>query len=174
VRTIRVGFVVWSLGTAQIVRMRALAATVAVSLIAGALVSAPSASASGHHIKLTGIVIATKRVKETHIPAAVITVKEGKKKVGSMLAWTLGGAGKDLPFDGTTNLKVGKVRDKATLHVLFTSTGSGCGFGSPSCKPAKFGTGTISNRKHGSENIRVNHQSIPLAKGKKFTFVLSY
>ncbi len=149
-------------------------------IIVAALLAAPAAIASGKHLKLTAVVTGqTKKDITTSTGKGVSTVtlysvREGKKTVGTMVVYTaaVGCAGNTCLEDGTTNLKVGKVRGKAKLHVIVRF--SGC----PPCvppTPVKFqsSTGTISNAKHGSEKISVTGK-FPKTKGSKVTFALSY
>lgn len=145
-------------------------------LLVAALGAAPAASgAKRKHLKLAALVTGQRRemIGGFDSKVTLYSVKQGSKKVGTLVISPLGGcAGNTCPAQGTANLSVGKVKGKATLKTVTKFTG--CVPCSPPI-PTKFksNTGEIFHAKGGSEAIRVNG-AWPHTKGSKVAFTLSY
>jgi hypothetical protein len=126
-------------------------------------------------IKLTGTV--TKLVPD-HKPqgsakASVVILKQGSKKVGKLIAYFEGSAGRDSVFAGTIKLRVGSVRGKHSVRFIFETTGNYC----PPCSPPTYGTEPkFATSVIGSggviENVVVLGSGIPSKIGSKLKVVL--
>jgi hypothetical protein len=145
----------------------AIASIVALALLA--VVSAPMANAKGKtvtkHAKLTGVVT-NAHAGTTNGPAEYISVRQGSKKVGTMLIESPLCAINSCASAGRADLKVGKLRGRLKLRLKFSFKGI-------PPKPPKFGLGEVYNS-HGSETFRVNVGSLPRNQGGRFTFTLAW
>jgi hypothetical protein len=140
------------------------------------LVPTPATQAKPKKIRLTGTV--TKLVPVSTPEAAlgeasVVTLKQGSKKVGKMVAYFAGSAGRQSVFAGTIKLTVGSVRGKHSVRFIFETTGNYC----PVCSPPTYGTEPKSATSAiGSggviENVVVRSSGIPRTIGSKFGMLL--
>ncbi len=139
------------------------------------LLPTPASEAKQEKIKLTATVTALAPI---HVPgfkpakgqkASVVTLKQGPKKVGKLVAYAQGGAGKEYDFAGTIALTVGSVRGKHGILLNFKYTGNYC----PACSPPsygtvpKFGSATVDG-----ETIIVHGSGISSKVGSKFGMTL--
>lgn len=143
--------------------------------VAAVLLFAVSAAyATGNKIKLTGVVTGTKVVTSSGGVSereTVISVRQASRKVGTLLIGSPSCGGGDCQQSGTANLKIGDVAGKARVNLKWNATGTGCIIDAPTCIPAKYGSGKISNAS-GTETIRVNTANLPTTKGSRFGIVL--
>jgi hypothetical protein len=134
-----------------------------------AVVSAPMANAKGKtvtkHAKLAGVVT-NAHAGTTNGPAEYISVRQGSKKVGTMLIESPICDINTCTSAGRADLKVGKLRGRLKLRLKFSSKGI-------PPKPPKFGLGKVYNS-HGSESFRVNTGTLPRNQGGRFAFTLAW
>ncbi len=146
----------------------------AIGLLVVALLfaAAPVVGAKGSKIKLKGVVVG--HTVSGRGSFTIVSVRMGSKKVGKLSIGSSSCAGLECNSPGTANLKIGKVKGKATLSLHFKGRGgTACLIGTKgACKPAKYGTGKISNAS-GNEAIRVNTGNpSKVPKGGHFGVVL--
>jgi hypothetical protein len=136
------------------------------------LVPTPASQAKPEKIKLTGIVTGLVPVSKPEAAfgeASAVTLKQGSKKVGKLVAFFEGSAGRQSVFAGTIKLTVGSVRGKHNVRFIFETTGNYC----PACSPPVYGTEPkFGKAELGSEMIVVHGSGIPSTVGSKFGVVL--